>query len=57
MEEKKKRKSQQSLKLVPREQDRKKGNGGPQELEPSKCRNCGFQFYKVATSIAELSGV
>lgn len=53
--EEKKRKSQQSLKLVPREQDRKKKNGRPQELEQSKCRNCGFQFCKVATSIGELA--
>lgn len=58
MEEKKKRKSQRSLKLVPRGQDRgKKVAGRPQELEQSERRNCGFQLCEAATSVGELPGV
>lgn len=57
-EKKKKRKSQRSLKLVPRGQDREeKKRGGPQELEQSERRNCGFQLCEVATSVGELPGV
>lgn len=59
---KKKRKPQQSLKLVPRGQDRKKKEkkerkGQAADVRARECRNCGFHRCRVATSVGELPGV